>query len=224
MSNFCSHCGSAVSENNSINCIKCGKLLCEKTENLKNDSINEAKNKLFNFAKNVSEASLKISQDLKSDENKARIKNFAHKAQSFATEKTKNLKDDLNEINEARKATVAEATDLNSDSKIELTKNITASFWSKLTGKQKGILIGSFAALILLIMQFGDDINSDARKTADYACGMNNYKKMDEISLGKYMDEAIEWNKKMKIKYSNPKKYDEYSAAAGAEIQKRCIH
>lgn len=162
----------------------------------------------------------------------SKIKDFALKAQSFATEKAKNLKDDLNEINEARKATAAEANDLDSNSKnevvkfIELTKNLTTSFLSKLTGKQKrilGIFIGSFAVLILLIMLFGDHIGPDAIKTANYACGMNNYQKMDEISLGKYMDEAIAWNNKMKIKYSDPKKYDEYSARAGAEIKKRCI-
>lgn len=69
---FCSRCGSAVSEKNSTNCVKCGEPLSERTENFKNDSINDAKKKkLFNFAKKFSEASLKISQDLQSNENKA---------------------------------------------------------------------------------------------------------------------------------------------------------
>lgn len=222
MSNFCSHCGTAVSENNSANCVNCGKSLSKSSASSDTNSLNEAKDKLFNFAKNIKDVSIKVSQDLKSDETKEKIKNFTNQAHSFASEKAKNVKDDFNKINEARKATAIEVNDIDSKSKIESTKNFTLSFWSKLTGKQRGILIGSFAILILLITQIGDDISSDAKKTADYMCGMNNYKKMDELSLQKYMDKAIEWNKKMKIKYSDPKKFSEYSAAVVNTQKKTC--
>ncbi|WP_143473909.1 zinc ribbon domain-containing protein [Limnohabitans sp. 15K] len=222
MSNFCSQCGTAVSENNSANCVNCGKPLSVNSESSKNDSINEAKDKLFNFAKSIKDASIKASQDLKSDETKSKIKNFTDRAQSFASEKTKTIKEDFNKINEARKAAIIEVNDIDSKSKIETTKKFTFSFWSKLTGNQKGILIGSCAVLILLITQFGDDINSDARKTASYICVIDNYKKMDELSLGKYMDEASEWMKKMRIKYSDPRKFSEYSSAVVNAQKKTC--
>lgn len=106
-----------------------------------NYSFNESKEKLFNFAKNVKDSSIKVSEDLRSDETKSKIKDFANQAQSFASEKTKELKDELNKINEARKATANEAKDFQSTSKIEKSKTVALSFWSKLTAKQKGIFI-----------------------------------------------------------------------------------
>ena len=141
MTNFCPHCGIAVSENNAKNCVSCGKPFSDRSETTKNDSLKETKEKLFNFAKNVKDLTIKVSEDLKSDETKAKIKDFANQAQSFASEKTKDLKDELNKINEARKETANEAKDFESTSKIEKSKTVALSFWSKLTAKQKGILV-----------------------------------------------------------------------------------
>ena len=118
MTNFCPHCGTAVSENNAKNCVSCGKPLSDRFETTQNDSLNETKEKLFNFAKNVKDLSIKVSEDLKSDETKAKIKDFANQAQSFASEKTKDLKEELEKINEARKATANEAKDFESTSKL----------------------------------------------------------------------------------------------------------
>jgi hypothetical protein len=157
MSNFCPHCGTAVSENNAKNCVSCGKILSGNSEISKNDSLNETKEKLFNFAKNVKELSTKVTEDLRSDETKAKIKDFANQAQSFASEKTKDLKEELEKINEARKATANESSSLNADSKLGTAQAIGASFWSKLTGKQKGILIGTTLLTIVLIGSFLDD-------------------------------------------------------------------
>jgi hypothetical protein len=142
MSNFCPHCGTAVSASNATNCFSCGKLLSGSSETTKNDSFNDAKEKLFNFAKNVKDLSIKASADLRSDETKAKIKDFANQAQSFATEKTKDLKEEFEKINEARKATANESKDFESTSKVENSKVIVQSFWSKLSGKQKGLFIG----------------------------------------------------------------------------------
>lgn len=161
MSNFCPHCGTAVSENNSKNCLSCGKPLSDRSETSKNDSLNESKEKLFNFAKNVKELSIKASEDLRSEETKAKLKDFANQAQSFASEKTKDLKDELNKINEARKATANEAKDLKSASKLENSKVIAQSFWSKLTNKQKVIFASIpliFAVLFLALQDQSDNI------------------------------------------------------------------
>ena len=122
MSNFCPHCGTAVSASNATNCFSCGKLLSGSSETTKNDSFNDSKEKLFSFAKNVKDLSIKASTDLRSDETKAKIKDLANQAQTFASEKTKDLKDELNKINEARKATVNEAKDFESTSKLETSK------------------------------------------------------------------------------------------------------
>ena len=142
MTNFCPHCGTAVSENNAKNCVACGKPLSDSSETKKNDSLNDSKEKLFNFAKNLKELSIKASEDLRSDETKAKIKDFANQAQSFASEKTKDLKEEFEKINEARKATANEAKDFESTSKLENSKVIAQSFWSKLSSKQKGLFIG----------------------------------------------------------------------------------
>ena len=108
MSNFCPHCGAAVSENNAKNCVACGKPLSDSSETTKNDSFNDSKEKLFNFAKNLKELSIKASEDLRSEETKAKLKDFANQAQSFASEKTKDLKEELNKINETQEATINE--------------------------------------------------------------------------------------------------------------------
>jgi hypothetical protein len=171
MSNFCPHCGAAVSENNAKNCVACGKPLSDSSETTKNDSFNDSKEKLFNFAKNLKELSIKASEDLRSDETKAKIKDFANQAQSFASEKTKDLKEEFEKINEARKATANEAKDFESTSKIENSKVIAQSFWSKLSSKQKGLFIGFPLFLFVCFMAIfeksnsafvGKDSNSDA--------------------------------------------------------------
>jgi hypothetical protein len=179
MPNFCPHCGTAVTENSATNCLSCGKPLSVSSETAKNDSFNDSKEKLFNFAKNVKDLSIKASADLRSEETKAKMKDFANQAQSFATEKTKDLKDELNKINEARKETASESSSLKADSKLETAQAIGASFWSKLTGKQKGILIGTSLLIIVLIggifdggKSGGSELNSMAAsekgKAAEY--------------------------------------------------------
>lgn len=154
---FCSECGSSVSDINSKFCINCGKPISAISETTKNDSLNETKEKLFNFAKNVKDLSIKVSEDLKSDETKAKIKDFANQAQSFASEKTKDLKDELNKINEARKETVNEAKDFESTSKLENSKAVASSFWSKLSSKQKLIFIGLPLFLFVCLMAIFED-------------------------------------------------------------------
>lgn len=152
MSNFCPHCGTAVAENRTTNCLSCGKPLSGSSETAKNDSFNDSKEKLFNFAKNLKDLSIKASADLRSEETKAKIKDFANQAQSFATEKTKDLKEELGKINEARKATANEAKDFESNSKLETSKVVALSFWSKLTTKQKTIFIGLPLVLFVFLM------------------------------------------------------------------------
>ena len=152
MSNFCPHCGTAVSENKAMNCFSCGKLVSGSSETTKNDSLNDSKEKLFNFVKNVKDLSIKASADLRSDETKAKIKDFTNQAQSFASEKTKDLKEEFEKINEARKATANEAKDFESTSKLENSKVIAQSFWSKLSSKQKGLFIGFPLFLFVCIM------------------------------------------------------------------------
>lgn len=149
---FCSECGTSVSDINSKFCINCGKPINAISDSPKNDSLNETKEKLFNFAKNVKDLSIKVSEDLKSDETRAKIKDFANQAQSFASEKTKDLKDELNKINEARKETINETKDFESTSKLENTKVATLSFWSKLSSKQKLTLIGLPLFLFICLM------------------------------------------------------------------------
>ena len=215
---FCSECGTSVSDINSKFCINCGKPISAISDTPKNDSLNETKEKLFNFAKNVKDLSIKVSEDLKSDETKAKIKDFANQAQSFASEKTKDLKDELNKINEARKETVNETKDFESTSKIENSKAVASSFWSKLTSKQKGILIGSFVLFLILIMQFGDDIDADARKTAELACAINI--KKSSLEVDERLKDFSEWNQKMKKKYTNPEELKKYEIAAGGAMMK----
>lgn len=157
MTNFCPHCGTAVSENNAKNCVSCGKILSGNSETTKNDSFNDSKEKLFNFAKNVKDFSTKLTEDLRSDETKAKIKDFANQAQSFASEKTKDLKDELNKINEARKETANEAKDFESTSKLETSKVAAFSFWSKLSSKQKLIIIGLPLFLFVCFMALFDN-------------------------------------------------------------------
>jgi len=223
MPNFCPHCGTAVTENSATNCLSCEKPLSGSSETTKNDSFNDSKEKLFNFAKNVKELSTKVSEDLRSDETKAKIKVFANQAQTFASEKTKDLKNEFEKINEARKTTANEAKDMDSKSTIENSKIIAKSFWSKLTSKQKTILIGSFLLLFILLMQFADNVESDAKKTAEFACALNNYSKMDELSVDKLIKEADDWNKKMDKKYSSPDEKQKYLSAAGGDIKKSCV-
>jgi len=179
MPNFCPHCGTAASDVNSELCVSCGKPLNAIPDSPKNELFNDSKDKLFNLAKNVKDFSVKASADLRSDETKAKIKDFANQAQSFASEKTKDLKDELNKINEARKETASESSTLKADSKLGTAQAIGASFWSKLTGKQKGILIGTTLLIIVLIGGFldggksgGSGLNSVAsgekEKAAEY--------------------------------------------------------
>jgi hypothetical protein len=142
MSNFCPRCGTAASEDNAKNCVSCGKFLGGSSETKKNDSFNDSKEKLFNFAKNVKDLSIKASEDLRSDETKTKIKNFANQAQSFASEKTKDFKDELGKINEARKASANDTKNFETTSKLGNSKAFALSFWAKLSLKQKLIFIG----------------------------------------------------------------------------------
>lgn len=141
MSNFCPHCGTAVSEKNAMNCFSCGKLLSGSSETTKNDSFDDSKEKLFNFAKNVKDLLIKASADLRSDETKAKLKDFANQAQSFAAEKTKDLKEEFEKINEARKATANEAKDFESSSKIENSKVIAQSFGQNYQASKRDCLL-----------------------------------------------------------------------------------
>ena len=164
MPNFCPHCGTAVSEVNSELCVNCGKPLNAIPDSPKNELFNDSKDKLFNLAKNVKDFSVKASEDLRSDETKAKIKDFANQAQSFASEKTKNLKEELEKINEARKATAHEAKDFESTSKLENSKAVATSFWSKLSSKQKLIFIGLPVFLFVCLMALFEDTNSSSSK------------------------------------------------------------
>jgi hypothetical protein len=161
MPNFCPHCGTAVTENSATNCLSCEKPLSGSSETTKNDSFNDSKEKLFNFAKNVKDLSIKASADLRSEETKAKIKDFANQAQSFATEKTNDLKEELGKINEARKATANEAKDFESNSKLETSKVVALSFWSKLTTKQKTIFIGLPLFLFVIFMSIIENKNKE---------------------------------------------------------------
>jgi len=203
--------------------VNCGKILSSNSETTKNDSFNDSKEKLSNFAKNVKDFSTKVTDDLRSEETKAKIRDFANQAQTFASEKTKDLKNEFEKINEARKATANEAKDFESKSTIESSKIIAESFWSKLTSKQKIILIGSFLLLLTLLMQFSDNVDSDAKKTAEFACALNHYSRMDELSLQKLLKEADDWNKKMEKKYSSPDEKQKYLSAAGGAMMKSCV-
>jgi hypothetical protein len=157
MPNFCPHCGTAVSAVNSELCVNCGKPLNAIPDNPKNELFNDSKDKLFNLAKNVKDFSVKASADLRSDETKAKIKDLANQAQSFASEKTKDLKEELEKINEARKATANEAKDFESTSKLENSKAVASSFWSKLSSKQKLIFIGLPVFLFVCLMAIFED-------------------------------------------------------------------
>lgn len=157
MPNFCPHCGTAVSAVNSELCVNCGKPLNAIPESPKNELFNDSKDKLFNLAKNVKDFSVKASEDLRSDETKAKIKDLANQAQSFASEKTKDLKEELEKINEARKATANEAKDFESTSKLENSKAVASSFWSKLSSKQKLIFIGLPVFLFVCLMALFED-------------------------------------------------------------------
>ena len=164
MPNFCPHCGTAVSDANSELCVNCGKPLNAIPYNPKNELLNDSKDKLFNLAKNVKDFSVKASEDLRSDETKAKIKDFANQAQSFASEKTKDLKEELEKINEARKATANEAKDFESTSKLENSKAVASSFWSKLSSKQKSIFIGLPVFLFVCLMALFEESNSSSSK------------------------------------------------------------
>lgn len=176
MSNFCPHCGTAVTEKNSAVCLNCGKTLKDGSETTKIDSPNETKDKLLNFAKNVKDLSIKASEDLRSDQTKAKIRDFTNQAHSFATNKTQNLRDELNKINEARKSTINEVKDSDS-TKLENSKVIALSFWSKLTTKQKGILLIVPAVALVLIGMASENIESkstgpvsdSSKKNIEYA-------------------------------------------------------
>lgn len=179
MSNFCPHCGTAVSEKNAMNCFSCGKLMSGSSENTKNDSFDDSKEKLFNFAKNVKELSIKASADLRSDETKAMLKDFANQAQNFASEKTKDLKEEFEKINEARKATANEAKDFESNSKLETSKVVSLSFWSKLTSKQKLIFIALplfFFVSIMAVLENSTISEKDAQvRLSKYQTALCNF-------------------------------------------------
>ena len=164
MPNFCPHCGTAVSAVNSELCVNCGKPLNAIPDSPKNELFNDSKDKLFNLAKNVKDFSVKASEDLRSDETKAKIKDLANQAQSFASEKTKDLKEELEKINEARKATANEAKDFESTSKLENSKAVASSFWSKLSSKQKLIFIGLPVFLFVCLMALFEESDSSSLK------------------------------------------------------------
>lgn len=171
MPNFCPHCGSAVSENNTVNCLSCEKPLSSGSEATKNDTSSEPTRKILNFAKNLNDFSTKAIRDLSSEETNAKIKNFTSQAKSFASEKTKDLKEELDKINDARKETANEAKNIISTSKIETSKVIALSFWSKLTSKQKTLLLLIAAGFVALVSNvFSDSVLDDVKRYNELFC------------------------------------------------------
>jgi len=134
----------------------------------KTDSFNESKEKLFNFAKNVKDLSIKASEDLRSDETKAKIRDLANKAQNFVSEKTKDVKEELNKLNEARKTAANETKDFESTSKPEKLKVSALSFWSKLSSNQKLIFIGLPLFLFIGIMALLEEQSDNEWTFQDY--------------------------------------------------------
>ena len=153
MLNFCPHCGTAISKNNSKNCISCEKILHVSSETIKNDS----KEKFLNFAKNVKDLTIKVSEDLKTDETRAKIRDFANQAQSFASEKTKDLKEELEKINEARIHATQQSNFKEAQNKKKAILNASLNFWLMLSSKQKGLVVG--LPLLLLIFYMAIFVN-----------------------------------------------------------------
>jgi len=176
MSNFCYHCGVAVTDEKANFCTACGKVLPTIFEHINKEAvedanaklvssaseinkqnIEEAKAKLFNFASQVKDVASKVTKDLQSEESKAKVINFASQVKDAASKATQNIKNEVEKINDARKATASEANDLKSESKVDTAKAIIQSFWSKLTGTQKGILIGIPVLLIIVVGAITED-------------------------------------------------------------------
>lgn len=214
---FCSECGTSVSDINSKFCINCGKPINAISDSPKNDSLNETKEKLFNFAKNVKDLSIKVSEDLKSDETRAKIKDFANQAQSFASEKTKDLKDELNKINEARKETVNETKDFESTSKLENSKAVASSFWSKLSSIQKLIFIGLPLFLFVCLMALFEDKKPE-NWSVEYFALIANACRSTEPNNMQLVSVCICTTMGLKEKYSM-KEFDALSKKGGSSFQ-----
>lgn len=159
MLNFCPHCGTAISEINSKNCVSCEKILHGSSEKIKNDS----KEKFLNFAKNVKDLSIKLSEDLKSDDTRTKIRDFANQAQSFASEKTKDLKEELEKINEARIHATEQSNFKEAQNKKKAILNASLNFWLMLSSKQKGLFVGLPLFLLIFCMAiFGNNSYSNS--------------------------------------------------------------
>jgi len=142
----------------------------------KTDSFNESKEKLFNFAKNVKDLSIKASEDLRSDETKAKIRDLANKAQNFVSEKTKDV--------EARKTAANETKDFESTSKPEKLKVAALSFWSKLSSNQKLIFIGLPLFLFIGIMALLEDKSSEITDFEKMKDGASGFTYLTDVRLG----------------------------------------
>jgi len=116
----------------------------------------------FNTKLITNEESENINKE-KAEKEKAKLINIASQVKDAASKATKDLKDEPEKINEARKATASETDELKSESKVDTTKAITQSFSSKSIWYKKGIWIVLILFSIITAVAieiFGSDKNS----------------------------------------------------------------
>ena len=217
MPNFCSHCGAEVTDPTSKFCSASGKPLSQELGAAPSkQTTNDAKASFSDLVGKIKDATQKVSADLKSEDTQAKLKSFAEQAKTFATEKTKDLKEELGKINEARKETAMEASSLESRSNVEKTKVLASSFWSKLTSNQKIILVGMITLFIAVLMAMtGDGMEADARKEFKLNCkALSLEEKFSTFAeIEARTKPATEWSEKMTKKYSSPEDRRKYNEA-----------
>lgn len=148
---FCGACGSKLTEG-AKNCGSCGKAVSSSVNIINQQTVDDAKKKLASATSAIVKASIKA-------------------AEQFHGE--------VKGINEARKNSFEEGKEINNKGKIEQTKAPSVSFWGKLTGKQKGIVIGG----LLIVLFLGSKLTSESTSSGDYRNRSNNQITQDPAAL-----------------------------------------
>ena len=137
MAKFCGDCGKELAED-AKTCGACGKAVPIASNILNQQTVDDAKKKFASATSVIKEKGLKA---------------------------VGQFREELRGINEARSKAIEEGKDASDKSKIDQAKALTRSFWGKLTGKQKTILVASF--ILVIFIGFKSFSHVDVESTSD---------------------------------------------------------